>query len=286
MEWREVLEEYDIETSLDDEYSIKCPFHIDNVSSCSINLDKGVWICFAGCGSGSLSLFIKLLTGKNWEDINKELAPYSVNSDFSFFPDTTETVILNDEIESPYVLYDLSDDHWIYDRDFNKSILGNWNFKQNLFGDLVIPVENESSKTIGWIKRRLTQQPKYIYSKGFKKSLCLFGVNHINNSETLYITEGALDAVWMHQNGYQALSILGAIISRYQTDLVSSLAPSEVVLCLDNDEAGKRGVEKATFDMKDRFLLSYIDLPEKYNDIQDVRSKVELDRILENKHYW
>ena len=38
--------------------------------------------------------------------------------------------------------------------------------------------------------------------------------------------------------------------------------------------------------MKNRFLISYIDLPEKYKDIQDVRSKIELEDILENRHYF
>jgi len=40
-----------------DEVSILCPFHDDTSESCSINLDKGVWICFAGCGQGSLKSF-------------------------------------------------------------------------------------------------------------------------------------------------------------------------------------------------------------------------------------
>ena len=286
MDWRKILEEYGIDTSLEDEYSIQCPFHVDNISSCSINIDKGLWICFAGCGSGSLALFIQMLTGKSWQDINKELTPYKEDANFSFFPTVQNEQQTNQEITSPYVLYELTDDHWIYERDFTSDTLELWNCKQNLFGDLVIPVENEISQAIGWIKRRLFEEPKYLYNKGFKKSLCLFGINHIRNYETLYITEGALDAIWLNQNGYQGLSILGAIISVSQANLIGSLAPSEVVLCLDNDDAGQKGIKKATFDMKNRFLISYIDLPEKYKDIQDVRSKIELEDILENRHYF
>ena len=45
-----------------DQFSILCPFHSDNVQSCAINLDKGVWICFAGCGQGSLfGFFMKVI---------------------------------------------------------------------------------------------------------------------------------------------------------------------------------------------------------------------------------
>ena len=41
------------------EYKTICPFHDDTRSSCSINVEKEAWICFAGCGAGSLQTFIK-----------------------------------------------------------------------------------------------------------------------------------------------------------------------------------------------------------------------------------
>ena len=52
---------------------IACPFHLDNRASCAINLDKGVWICFAGCGQGSLKTFIQKISNKSWDEINKEV---------------------------------------------------------------------------------------------------------------------------------------------------------------------------------------------------------------------
>ena len=36
---------------------VRCPLHKDNSPSLSLNLQKCIWNCFAGCGSGS---FIKL----------------------------------------------------------------------------------------------------------------------------------------------------------------------------------------------------------------------------------
>ena len=53
IDWVEAL----IDAGLDmpkhsDEFSVSCPFHSDKVASCSINIEKGVWICFAGCGQG------------------------------------------------------------------------------------------------------------------------------------------------------------------------------------------------------------------------------------------
>jgi hypothetical protein len=38
-----------------------CPFHDDRQRSLSVNLDKGAWKCFAGCGGGSIVSLAKML---------------------------------------------------------------------------------------------------------------------------------------------------------------------------------------------------------------------------------
>jgi putative DNA primase/helicase len=40
-----------------DDYTTNCPFHDDTLPSLAINTEKGVWICFAGCGSGGILQF-------------------------------------------------------------------------------------------------------------------------------------------------------------------------------------------------------------------------------------
>lgn len=37
--------------------STTCPFHSDRNPSFSVNLESGLWICFAGCGSGDIFSF-------------------------------------------------------------------------------------------------------------------------------------------------------------------------------------------------------------------------------------
>ena len=50
------------------EVSIKCPLHDDRLPSLSINLDKGMWICHAGCGQGKLASLIEQITGSKFID--------------------------------------------------------------------------------------------------------------------------------------------------------------------------------------------------------------------------
>ena len=41
------------------QHKVICPFHDDVAASLAVNTDKGVWNCFAGCGSGGCIDFEK-----------------------------------------------------------------------------------------------------------------------------------------------------------------------------------------------------------------------------------
>ena len=71
-EWASLLLEADIDVPFGtDEFNILCPFHSDTVASCSINIDKGVWICHAGCGQGSLKYFLAKILNQSPEEIEE-----------------------------------------------------------------------------------------------------------------------------------------------------------------------------------------------------------------------
>ena len=70
VDWYSVLSEYGVSLPNEEQVIIHCPFHEDSRQSCSINLEKGVWICFAGCGQGSLKYFIYKLSGKSWNEVD------------------------------------------------------------------------------------------------------------------------------------------------------------------------------------------------------------------------
>ena len=76
IDWVEALQKVGIDVPLGtDEFSVKCPFHDDNVASCAINIDKGVWICFAGCGQGSLKTFFSKHLNYNDIQLTEVLTP-------------------------------------------------------------------------------------------------------------------------------------------------------------------------------------------------------------------
>ena len=281
IDWHSILLKYGVSVDNTEEVMINCPFHSDRRESCALNLEKGVWICFAGCGQGGLKGFIKEYSGKSWDEINADIQEEELDLDWNFL----DEIITEQEptkYEEPEGLETVPDSHWIYKRGFTKSTIERWDCRINKYLDFMLPVKNIDNEVLGWIARRMNAIPKYMYSKGFSKARALFGINQISDTNKIYLVEGALDCMWLNQHGYSSLAILGASISKNQVDLISSLRPSEVVLSLDNDEAGRKGIDKATVDMNNRFLLSYLRLPKNYKDVQEIRNKDTLHKVIKN----
>ncbi len=268
-----------------DQFSLLCPFHVDNVQSCSVNLAKGVWICFAGCGQGSLYSFFMKHLGISYDELDSKIrheeASFNINMFDEFENIEEELPELHFPFHSGYV------PPWIFDRGFNKETLRKWGGAIDNFGSLVLPIHTVDGKIVGWLSRRQNVTPKYLYSKGLQKSKLLFGQELITEpAEFVCITEGSLDTMWLDQHGFNSVALLGAHISKRQQDLALKLPTKELVLCLDNDEAGRVGLEKAMSYLNPKFVVSYIKLPKEYKDVQEVRdSKLLIDIIHERTFF-
>ena len=118
IDWIEALQKVGIDAPLGtDEFSVICPFHDDKVASCAINVEKGVWICFAGCGQGSLKTFLR--KHLNYNDIQlTEVLTTKPSYDIDIFDEPINTtdeeitdVLIPDFVEGIFP-------EWIYDRGF------------------------------------------------------------------------------------------------------------------------------------------------------------------------
>lgn len=93
-------------------------------------------------------------------------------------------------------------------------------------------------------------KPKYINTSDtliYKKTNELFGMNLAKDSgtETLILCEGYMDVIAMHQAGFtNAVAGCGTALTNEQVRLISRYA-KEVVLAYDNDEAGRKALDKA-----------------------------------------
>ena len=278
-DWTSALLNVGINVPLDkDQFSILCPFHDDQRSSCSINVEKEAWICFAGCGSGTLKTFAERLG----HDVDVE---YNVDLFDEFYTFEEEQGDLK-EVTLPEDFISESYPSWIFDRGFDEETLFKWGCGTNKYNDLIIPIYDDRTRLVGWIARRVSAVPKYLYSYGLKKSLVLFGSNRINSSNYVCITEGVLDAMWLDKHGHPSVALLGAHLSRKQAELLIGLPTQELVLCLDNDETGKKAADNALTTLSKDGIVSLIDLPKQFKDVQEIKNTVTLNTIINNRNFW
>ena len=286
VDWAQALLNLGIDVPVGtDEISILCPFHHDTSESCSINIDKGVWICFAGCGQGSLKSFIQEYKEWDFKQVNNYLVNYKDTYSKSLF--TQPTLVVDGplpEVNIPYKTGMVP--KWIFDRGFDKKSMRKWLCGITPSNGLVIPVKDKDFRTVGWIIRQQNQIPKYLYSKGLKKSHILFGQPYIRECEYVCVTEGPLDAIWMNQLGYPTVALLGMSMSSKQRDLLLTLPTKEIILCLDNDDAGRIGKDRAFKLLDNKIRVSTIDVPKEYKDVQDIKSYDILTNVINNKKYW
>ena len=289
--WSSLLLDAGIDVPLErDQFNISCPFHIDDLPSCSINVTVGKWICFAGCGQGSLTTFLSKFTGQDIQKVQQDIANNAVEFDFDFFEDEFPIDWMDhlpeelSEVEYPGKRRMVPE--WIFDRGFSRETLKAWDCGMNDYGDLIIPVHDAKQRLVGWMERRIDATPKYLYSKGLRKSQLLFGEHKVLSTQTICITEGALDTMWLNQNGYTSVALLGASFSYTQQNRLKALHPEEIVLCLDNDDAGQKAIDKINSCMSDSCMVSWLELPEKVKDVQEIRQQTLLKQVIDNRVFW
>ncbi len=122
----------------------------------------------------------------------------------------------------------------------------------NFRNRIMFPIIDVRGNVIAFSGRRVNDEdnPKYVNTSDtlvFKKGDGVFGLNLAKNSGTkqLILAEGQMDAIAMHEFGFNnAVATLGTALTKEQARLLASYA-DEILICYDNDEAGKKATERA-----------------------------------------
>ena len=286
-DWADVLAQcgFDVPENIN-EFNVKCPFHDDRTPSLSINIDKGVWVCHAGCGKGRLAPLVARCL--NISLIAADALAKHIKQD-----SWMEGMFNTEEEQRDVELLPVDDSHvtwgqvpqWTLDRGFSRAILSRWGCGYIDNGILVIPIVGMEGQNVGLMYRYPSGvAPRYRYSKDAPVSRVLFGSFQLKHSNMVCATEGALNTIWLNQHGFQSIALLGSHMSQAQKELMLyDVHCSELILCFDNDNAGKHVTEQVTNELGEHFVISTIKLPEQYNDVQDVRESMILRDIILNR---
>jgi DNA primase len=116
---------------------------------------------------------------------------------------------------------------------------------------IAIPIQNPEGNVVAYAGRFPGEPdegtPKYKLPQGFRKSLELFNIDRaIKEQEPLVIVEGFFGCIRLHQFGYRkVVALMGSTMSAAQEELIKRYTDrnSQVIVMLDEDEAGKAGRE-------------------------------------------
>ena len=259
---KHALKQIGIEVSNENEKEIqfKCIFHDDNKPSASINKITGLWKCYTcDIGGNILQLSnkqnikldnlkeIKVLMNKNKLKSLMNREPELLN--YYFFPKAFKKIRNIDDCPE-YLLRRLSietilnfDLHYCDEKE------------SKYFERIIIPIK--LGENLGFTAREYTQNTdyKYLFPEGMPKSKFIFGTL---DYEELIIVEGTFDVMKLWQYGYKnAISILGASISKSQIDCLLDNKIQRLKIFADGDDAGRRlasGFEKYSHLFKIDFI--------------------------------
>lgn len=157
--------------------------------------------------------------------------------------------------------------------------------------NLVLPFYNEHNEVISLLGRSILNDEqrsaallnKYKYSSGVKKELFVYGLNKAKESiiqhNCVVCVEGQFDCISLHNHGITNTIALGwANVSKYQFFQIHRYT-NNIILMLDNDEAGQKSKDKIKIKYKDHANIKTINPPKEYKDID------EFFRLEKNEKY-
>lgn len=253
----------------DGEYSAPCPLHNDRSPSFFLNRRTGLWICHAGCGSGTLPYLLKLL-GYSRRQTDRYLEP--IRDELKRARDKPRRLKAT---SNPFIAeYALPEAHLgcyeyfdpppyinkLLDAGFDSVLLEDYDVGFDRNNDrITFPVRDLYGSLAG-ISGRATlsdQEPKYkFYSTeleehypgySFKRSRYLWNGDRVYpalignenvSHEKIVIVEGFKACLWMIQSGFpNTVATMGSALSTTQAAILHRIG-LPIILFMDNDRAG------------------------------------------------
>lgn len=244
----DLLKQYNISTQshMGNEITMYCPFHQNtNSPAFYINVKTGLWQCFnPSCGkTGNFRQLYKHLTGKAFgREISIDPSELQRAIDSGFEKNSDGKSLDLDDIAVDYE-GDVECLKTLIERDFTLETLKSFEIGYSKVRDrVVIPVRDHNYKVVAFIGRAIHeyQEPRYLYSKGFKRAEVLFNLNNAKRYDEVIVCEGSLDAIKVHQAGFPGVvATLGAKVSPNQFSLMRKFFDTITVFS-DSDLAGEQ----------------------------------------------
>jgi len=233
-----------------------CPEHGDSRPSASVNVIKGVWICYTCHAHGKVG-GEAMLADPDYEQMQHWLEGRL--SEPESYPESW----LNQYDSGPVHPYWVQRVGEAAAREFRLGVDPEANA-------VTYPLRDPDGRVRGIVRRSLGGEgPKYLYPSGVDVGRLLF---HYTPSfrRAVVLAEGALDAIALWNVGIDAFAIYGSRLSEHQVQLIEKIDPMHIVTCYDLDDAGWTAYVETERAFKHR-LVSRLTWPKAWGtDIDEV----------------
>jgi DNA primase len=212
------------------ERPFRCHVHDDSQASASVNVLKGVWVCYGCHAKGRVDgEIIETDFVRSKDDI---FALLSDDADHEF-------------TESMLSLYTSGEINPYWRERFSEDAIEHFALGTDpVSGRPCYPLRDSAGKLLGMVMRNLDRQPKYKYPKGVKAHRLLWNYTTEHRRQVVLV-EGAMDAIAAWEVGVEAFGIYGSNLGEAQVELLCKISPQWVHLAFDNDAAGQKCTEDA-----------------------------------------
>ncbi|WP_353856801.1 toprim domain-containing protein [Bacillus sp. Bos-x628] len=268
------------------------PFRDEHTPSFAVNLETGLWQDFGGFGSqskGNLITLLSYLRNETPSEIEDYLlAKYGIdlsdvdklelNVDFSI-DSNTETIISSEAyrqfaFRSPY----------LEKRGISEKIQRAFRIGYDKASKAVsFPWQDIKGNIVNIKFRSTTSKQFFYYPKGQQLKNHIYGLHFIYKlkSETVYLVESEIDALYLWTHGLPAVAIGGSKISDKRKQLLLRSPIKRLVLATDNDAVGEEIRGRVTDMLAGSMEVYEIHLPDKVKDVNDLTTD-ELKDVCEN----
>lgn len=272
----------------------------DQNPSASINLEKKAYVCYNYWGGDLFHLILKMEKKESLSDIIPLVGEFldgatSTGEDFLSEVDKILAQGNSYSIELP---------------EYSPKILDSWSFSHPYVRERGIDLGTSSrlgigfdestnrivfphfweGKFVGWQQRSIPddprwpgtspQMPKYKNSSGFPKSETLYGVQWLDNTDSVIVVESPMSVARAHALGLtKVVATFGAKVSQAQIDFLKQFR--EVIVWFDADPAGEIAQRKVVKGLYRHTGVKVV-VPEQNKDLADYDSIEDIRTMLES----
>ena len=258
---------------------VTCPYHkhgMESRPSCGIttiakpNVPVGTLYCFSCKTTASLPEVVSHCFGKhdggvfgrNW--IMEHFVSIEENSRGGFFTVPTREItkqeqeyVSEEELESYRFVHP-----YLYKRGMTDELIEMFDLGYDRQKRMVtFPIKDTNGKVL-FVAKRSVDTKFFALPKDLEKPLCYLyeAKKYFPDSKELYICESLFNALTMVKFGLPAIALLGTG-TKEQVEKLKGLDYRKYILCLDNDMAGRAGMNKLYKSLYKYKLINYLIAP-------------------------